>query len=223
MNRIRGVCSIFLASITIGTIATIPSCDAFASNIPVRLLNSNAIATRAMKVAQSTRTTGRCYGAVCRALHPLGVNLSGSAAYQARPLLLNDHRFVPLVISNVNQLRRGDIIVYERSSTHPYGHISVYEGDYVEASDHVSPITHTQNYGKATVFRLASENSWENTVTSSHSNSNSYYPSTSPYRAGSGTTYSSSNSGFLSRSTTSTIRRALVRQVFGYLLRKLGS
>ena len=121
------------------------------------ILNSERIATSALSVAQSTRTTGRCYAAVSRALHPIGINLYGSAAYEARDILQKDDRFLPLSIYNVDELRRGDIIVYTRSNSHPYGHISVYEGNLEEASDHVSAVTHTQAYGSATVFRLRNE------------------------------------------------------------------
>lgn len=120
-------------------------------------LTSSNIATNALSVAESTRTSGRCYAAVCKALRPLGVNLYGSAAYEARDILMRDPRFAPLTVHQVDELRRGDIIVYTKSSTHPYGHISVYEGGYEEASDHLSSVTHTQAYGGATVFRLKDE------------------------------------------------------------------
>lgn len=124
------------------------------ANLP---LSSESIAGNAMRVAQATGTTGRCYAAVSRALNPLGVELSGMAAYQARDLLFQDKRFIALSINNVEQLRRGDIIVYNRSQSHPYGHIAVYLGKNEEASDHLAPITHTRNYGGAIVFRLAEE------------------------------------------------------------------
>jgi hypothetical protein len=119
-------------------------------------LSSENIACQARRVAESTRTTGYCYAAVSRALHPLGVALSGAAAYEARAQLLKDRRFMPLTIQSISELRRGDIIVYEKSSAHPYGHISIYQGNYTEASDHLAPITRTQAYGGATVFRLRS-------------------------------------------------------------------
>lgn len=121
-------------------------------------LSSDNIANRALSVAESTRTTGHCYAAVGRALRPLGVSLTGEAAYQAKAILLEDPRFAALTIYDVDQLRRGDIVVYTRSSSHPYGHISVYEGNNEEASDHVAAITHTQAYGSATVFRLRRDN-----------------------------------------------------------------
>jgi hypothetical protein len=129
-----------------------------AAEMPLQArLSSEAIASRAETVARATGTTGYCYAAVCKALRPLGVGLHGAAAYEARDLLLKDQRFVPLAVNHVDQLSRGDIIVYTKSASHPYGHISVYQGNYEEASDHVSAVTHTQAYGGATVFRLRNE------------------------------------------------------------------
>ncbi len=117
-------------------------------------LTRENIASQALQVAQTTQTTGRCYAAVCKALKSLSVNLHGASAYEAKDLLLQDNRFVPLAVSDVDQLELGDIIVFNRSDSHPDGHISVYQGNYTEASDHVSPVTHTKAYGGATVFRL---------------------------------------------------------------------
>ncbi|GEM_PF-3285714 len=120
-------------------------------------LDGQMIAESALAVAERTRTSGRCYAAVTRALEPLGVRLHGGAAYEARDLLMRDPRFEPVSIQSVDQLRLGDIIVYGRSGSHPYGHISVYEGNYEEASDHVSTVTDPGAYGGATVFRLRNE------------------------------------------------------------------
>lgn len=120
-------------------------------------LNSEIIALSAHQMAEKTNTTGWCYAAVSRALGPLGVKLTGAAAYEAEEQLRRDGRFVPLIVFNVDDLRRGDIIVYSKSQSHPYGHIAVYEGAYREASDHLSAVTHTKNYGGAVVFRLANE------------------------------------------------------------------
>lgn len=121
-------------------------------------LTSENIATSALRVAQFTNTTGYCYAAVSKAVRPLDVNLYGAAAYEARDLLLQDQRFLPLPMSSADLLRRGDIIVFDRSPSHPYGHISVYQGNETEASDHVAPIMNPQAYGGATVFRL--RNDW---------------------------------------------------------------
>lgn len=118
------------------------------------ILNSENIACYAMNIAESTRTTGRCYAAVSQALKPLGVELTGASAFMAQPLLLNDSRFCPVPINDVSELMRGDIIVFSSSVLHPHGHISVYQGNMIEASDHISPVTHTREYGTATVFRL---------------------------------------------------------------------
>jgi hypothetical protein len=135
----------------------LPAASSVASNSAANqtsVLSSENIANRALSVAENTRTSGYCYAAVSRALDPLGLNLTGGAAYDARAILLNDKRFIPIAVRQVDELRRGDIIVYNRSSHHPYGHIAVYEGNDEEASDHLSQISSTEPYGGATVFRL---------------------------------------------------------------------
>ena len=142
-------------SIAIAVVCSGPAC--FASSYESNSLNAENIARTSMNVAQATHTSGRCYAAVCRALNPLGVRLTGASAYMAQSQLLQDSRFTPLLVSNVDQLSRGDIIVYQKSGTHPHGHICVYQGEYVEASDHIAKVTHTQAYGGATVFRLRNE------------------------------------------------------------------
>lgn len=147
---------IALLSVSLAAVVSLPPAGALSTH-PQAALDSEHIAASALSVAEATHTSGRCYAAVCRALRPLGVDLHGAAAYQARDLLLKDKRFVPLLVNSVDELRTGDIIVYTRSHTHPYGHISVYEGNYEEASDHISAVTHTQAYGGATVFRLRNE------------------------------------------------------------------
>lgn len=149
--------------------------DGWASTDGRRSLNAENIARSSMAVAEATNSSGYCYKAVARALSPLGVQLSGASAYMARPILLNDKRFVPLSISNVDQLSRGDIIVYQNSSSHKHGHICVYEGNYIEASDHVAKVTHTQAYGGATVFRLRDE-----LIAHSYSGEEKFPPSAPP-------------------------------------------
>ena len=145
-------------------------------------LNSDSIATNALRVAEATHTSGRCYAAVSQALKPLSVDLHGAAAYQASPLLQQDKRFMPITITSVDELRRGDIIVFNKSNSHPYGHISVYEGNYTEASDHVSSVTHTQAYGGAVVFRLRDELMFPQTEASQASGYAPNYDHTDPPR-----------------------------------------
>ncbi len=121
------------------------------------LLTSEAIALNAQKTAQATATSGWCYAAVCKALLPLGVSLSGASAYQAEALLAKDRRFVAVPIYEIEDLRRGDIIVYGRSPKHPDGHICVYLGANKEASDHIAALTPARDYGATSVFRLRNE------------------------------------------------------------------
>jgi hypothetical protein len=125
-----------------------------ASNLQPQTLTREAIAIQSMQVAQATQTSGRCYAAICRALKPLSINLSGASAYEAKDLLLNDNRFSVVQVYSPEQLMRGDIIVFDRSASHKDGHICVYQGNNTEASDHVAPVTNPQSYGGASVFRL---------------------------------------------------------------------
>ncbi len=111
------------------------------------------IALAAQQVAARQNSVGMCYAGVCNALRPLGVRLCGQAAWMARDQLESDGRFktVPL-----KSLKPGDILVHDKSKTHPYGHIAVYLGNEKEASDHVQKlITTNGNYGQTIVFRFS--------------------------------------------------------------------
>lgn len=121
-------------------------------------LDAESIALRSMSVAETMKSSGYCYAGVSKALAPLGVSLTGNAAYQARDLLIADSRFVPIATDENTDLQRGDIIVYNKSTGHPYGHICVYQGNNQESSDHVSSLTSPSAYGGVTVFRLRTEN-----------------------------------------------------------------
>jgi hypothetical protein len=111
------------------------------------------IAKCALKVAKSMNTVGWCYKGVCTALQPLGIHLSGAAAYEAKGQLLKDKRFAAFSISGVHDLKPGDILVHGASASHPYGHIAVYLGNSNEASDHVQQVVLNGPYSGTTVFR----------------------------------------------------------------------
>lgn len=130
---------------------------AFALEAETQYLDSDSIATRSLAVAESMRTSGYCYAGVSKALSPLGVVLTGAAAYEAREQLLVDSRFTPVSTDESVDLRRGDIIVFNKSISHPYGHICVYQGNGQESSDHVSSLSNPDKYGGFTVFRLRSQ------------------------------------------------------------------
>lgn len=130
---------------------------AFALDAETQYLDSDSIATRSLAVAESMRTSGYCYAGVSKAVAPLGVVLTGAAAYEARDQLLLDSRFAPVSTNESVDLRRGDIIVFNKSISHPYGHICVYQGNGQESSDHVSQLSNPDKYGGYTVFRLRSE------------------------------------------------------------------
>lgn len=120
-------------------------------------LNPESIAEKSLSVAEAMKTSGYCYTGVSRALSPLGVSLTGEAAYQAKDQLLADSRFRLVSQDQTIALRRGDIVVYNKSASHPYGHIYVFQGNGQETSDHIAQVTSPSAYGGFTVFRLNSE------------------------------------------------------------------
>lgn len=119
-------------------------------------LDADNIAARSLIVAETMKSSGYCYSGVSKALSPLGVALTGAAAYQARDQLAADARFMPVPVEESVELRRGDILVFDKSVSHPYGHISVYQGNGQESSDHVSRLTTPGAYGGVSIFRLCS-------------------------------------------------------------------
>lgn len=139
-----------------GVMVLIGFVPATAANTQVQDLDAETIARRSLSVAESMRTTGYCYAGVSKALSPLGVSLTGEAAYQARELLLVDSRFMAVAMDDSSDLQRGDIVVFNKSVSRPYGHICVYQGNGEESSDHVSQLTTPGAYGGVTVFRLRS-------------------------------------------------------------------
>lgn len=109
----------------------------------------------ALMTAKRMHSNGWCYKGVTDALKPLGVDLSGTAAYMAKDLLQSDPRFQPVRIEDPTQLHPGDVIVHGPTNSHPYGHIAVYLGNNHEASDHVQKVVLNAigPYSYSVVFR----------------------------------------------------------------------
>ncbi|HEY9867648.1 MAG TPA: hypothetical protein V6D08_00450 [Candidatus Obscuribacterales bacterium] len=106
---------------------------------------------RAEDVARSMNSTGWCYKGVATALASIGVNVHGASAYMAADQLARDRRFVEV---SMKDLRPGDVLVHNRSASHVHGHIAVYLGNGMEASDHVQKLITGRGYGGTRVFRL---------------------------------------------------------------------
>lgn len=111
---------------------------------------ANRIARSALSEAKARDTVGWCYTGVADALDKVGVHLHGRHAYMAADQLLADRRFQ---VASINDLRPGDILVHGRTDRHESGHIAVYLGNGMEASDHVQTLIRGQGYGGTTVFR----------------------------------------------------------------------
>ncbi len=116
------------------------------------------IASNALNTAKQLNTVGYCYRGVTLALKPLGINLSGMAAYMAKEQLDADPRFQKVQIAEIAELHPGDVLVHGPSRSHPYGHIGVYLGNENEASDHVQKTFLKGPYSGVTVFRYEPTN-----------------------------------------------------------------
>ncbi|MFN8552912.1 MAG: hypothetical protein U0103_15685 [Candidatus Obscuribacterales bacterium] len=103
-------------------------------------------------VAQRMDSHGLCLKGVATALDMAGTgNIHGGSAYMAAGRLARDNQFQE--IPENSKLKPGDIVVHGTTSSNPYGHILVYLGNGMEASDHIAPLTN-MNYGSFTrVFR----------------------------------------------------------------------
>ncbi len=152
------ICSAFSILLSMGVIVLTGIAPTLAATADGQDLDAETIAQRSLSVAESMRTSGYCYAGVSKALSPLGVSLTGEAAFQAREQLLADSRFMAVSMDDSGDLRRGDIVVFNKSASRPYGHICVYQGNGEETSDHVSQLTTPGAYGGVTVFRLRSDN-----------------------------------------------------------------
>lgn len=103
-------------------------------------------------VANRMQSHGLCLKGVATALDMAGAdNIHGGSAYMAADRLARDDQFQE--ISENSKLKPGDIVVHGTTSSNPYGHILVYLGKGMEASDHIAPLT-DMDYGSFTrVFR----------------------------------------------------------------------
>ncbi|MFC6204671.1 MULTISPECIES: CHAP domain-containing protein [Psychrobacter] len=116
------------------------------------VLNSNSApaiaAAHASRVAVS-RSTGYCARYVRQALQMAGYDFTPNpSAYQyASRGTLSNAGFTK--ISNSSQSQVGDVVVYDRSSKHPHGHIQIFDGngwvsDFRQSS--ISPYSDAYSY-----------------------------------------------------------------------------
>lgn len=119
----------------------------YTGNLPT----NPTLASAAESMASSMGTTGWCLKGVNNTLEQVyGFRLSYNSAYQAIPDLQSRSDFTEVTnqyksASDLVNLPAGAIVVWENSSNHPHGHISIALGDGREASDHIQ--NQTVNYG----------------------------------------------------------------------------
>ncbi len=110
----------------------------------------NAFANIANRNARSLGTVGWCLRGVRKALNWAGLHKGeslGNSAYQAVNNLSNNRNFKQVQVSrgNLRNLPAGCIIVWNRTSRNPHGHIAVTLGNGKEASDHVQNLITNMN------------------------------------------------------------------------------
>lgn len=90
---------------------------------------------------------GYCYKWVGQALRKFGVNVSGASAYMGADQLARNPKFREISVKpqDLPKLPAGAVVVWNKGSGHPHGHISIALGNGKEASDKIrNQIT---NYG----------------------------------------------------------------------------
>jgi peptidoglycan hydrolase-like protein with peptidoglycan-binding domain len=98
----------------------------------------NKVGDAAERAARQLNSVGRCALGVNNALESLGVMGRGHAYQKAEQLERNPRfREVNVAASDLSSLPRGAVVVWGRSASKPYGHVSVALGDGREASDHI--------------------------------------------------------------------------------------
>ena len=137
------------ASSTTGT--TAPKYSTGGTTYTGNLPTNQTLASAAESMASSMGTTGWFVKGVNNTLEQVyGFRLSYNSAYQASPDLQSRSDFTEVTnqyqsASDLVNLPAGAIVVWENSSNHPHGHISIALGDGREASDHIQ--NQTTNYG----------------------------------------------------------------------------
>lgn len=105
----------------------------------------------AKNMATSMGSTGLCLRGVNRSVQQAyGFALNQNSAYQAIPVMQGKSDFEEVTSqyksdNDLKNLPAGAIVIWENSSAHPHGHISVALGNGQEASDHVQ--NQITNYG----------------------------------------------------------------------------
>jgi hypothetical protein len=116
------------------------------------------------QVASQMNSTGWCYKGVARAAERMGISLTGASAYMAADQLAKRQDFKEVTPGGwippqqlPTLVKPGDIVVYDRGSGKPHGHIATVlgqeNGQWKEASDHVSNLNVNYPTGRARVFR----------------------------------------------------------------------
>lgn len=136
---------------TTGTKETSGTTETAGSSTP----KMKELAAKAEKVAKNMGSTGRCLAGVRQALEDSGCGNTTRrmSAYQKAEDFANSDKYKEIKVGSASDLKNlpaGAIVVWNKKSGHPHGHISVALGDGREASDHIQK--QITNYGSS--FRV---------------------------------------------------------------------
>ncbi len=111
------------------------------------------LVAQAVKTAHQMNSIGWCARGVKRTLRHFGVDGIEGHAADTKEFFDRDRRFKRV---DLNDLQPGDIVVRGRSRGHRYGHVLVYLGNGMEASDHVQRLSKASKYGGSWAYRMVS-------------------------------------------------------------------
>jgi hypothetical protein len=111
------------------------------------------LAAEAVRTARQMDSIGWCARGVKRTLRRFGVDGIEGHAADTKEFFDRDRRFQRV---DINHLQPGDIVVRGRSRGHRYGHVLVYLGNGMEASDHVQRLSKAAKYGGSWAYRMVS-------------------------------------------------------------------
>ena len=116
------------------------------------------LANAGIDSASTKRTKGYCFRGVKDAFNGADINnstLKGGSAYMAASQLADNPKFKEISVNrqDLDNLPKGAIVVWGRSSEKPHGHVSIALGNGKEASDHIQDqIQNGYSFGGYRVF-----------------------------------------------------------------------
>jgi len=125
-------------------------CEGVGEEISIK---REALAAEARNVANQLNSRGKCAKGVRIALNKMGITVNPvESAYQFAGKLANRQDMKEVAYAD---RQKGDIVVFDRTTAKPHGHVAIQLADGKQACDFVGNDANPNNYGGVRVFRLA--------------------------------------------------------------------